>query len=142
VRKEFAGVFLQHIQLVANKEVADDKVALFAGVCTEEQLLLVEVVDCAQSFRRKIDMVEDYGELIEGLSKTFDSLQTNKTNEIMKVLTFLSTIMLPLTVVSSIYGMNVVLPFQKSPFIFIGIVIAMLIIVIAFFIYFKRRKWL
>ena len=93
-------------------------------------------------YQKMFDLVEDYGELIEGLSKTFDSLQTNKTNEIMKVLTFLSTIMLPLTVVSSIYGMNVVLPFQKSPFIFIGIVIAMLIIVIAFFIYFKRRKWL
>ena len=93
-------------------------------------------------YQKMFDLVEDYGELIEGLSKTFDSLQTNKTNEIMKVLTFLSTIMLPLTVVSSIYGMNVVLPFQKSPFIFIGIVIAMLIIVIAFFIYFKKRKWL
>lgn len=93
-------------------------------------------------YQKMFDLIEDYGELVEGLSKTFDSLQTNKTNEIMKVLTFLSTIMLPLTVVSSIYGMNVLLPFQESPFVFGGIVIAMLIIVIAFFIYFKRKKWL
>ena len=88
------------------------------------------------------DMVEDYGELIEGLSHTFDSLQANKTNEIMKVLTFLSTIMLPLTVVSSIYGMNLDLPFQSSKYAFWGIIAVMLVIVVLFFFYFKRRRWL
>lgn len=93
-------------------------------------------------YQRMFDMVEDYGELIEGLSQTFDSLQTNKTNEIMKVLTFLSTIMLPLTVVSSIYGMNVSLPWQNSNYIFVGIIAVMLVIVIAFFFYFKKKRWL
>lgn len=93
-------------------------------------------------YQRMFDMVEDYGELIEGLSQTFDSLQTNKTNEIMKVLTFLSTIMLPLTVVSSIYGMNVELPWQNSNYIFVGIIAVMLVIVIAFFFYFKKKRWL
>ncbi len=93
-------------------------------------------------YQRMFDMVEDYGELIEGLSQTFDSLQTNKTNEIMKVLTFLSTIMLPLTVVSSMYGMNVRLPWQNSNYVFIGIIGVMILIAVAFFIYFKRKKWL
>ncbi len=54
-------------------------------------------------YQKMFDLIEDYGELIEGLSKTFDSLQTNKTNEIMKILTFISTIMLPLTLLSGIY---------------------------------------
>ena len=93
-------------------------------------------------YQRMFDMVEDYGELIEGLSQTFDSLQTNKTNEIMKVLTFLSTIMLPLTVLSSIYGMNVGLPFQDSRYAFGGIIVVMFVIVILFFFYFKRKRWL
>jgi magnesium transporter len=93
-------------------------------------------------YQRMFDMVEDYGELIEGLGKTFDSLQTNKTNEIMKVLTFLSTIMLPLTVISSIYGMNVELPLQNSRYVFIGIIAVMIVIVIAFFFYFKKKRWL
>lgn len=93
-------------------------------------------------YQKMFDLVEDYGELIEGLSKTFDSLQTNKTNEIMKVLTFLSTIMLPLTVVSSIYGMNVDIPGAESRYAFAGIMIVMVIIAIAFLIYFKRRRWL
>ncbi len=93
-------------------------------------------------YQRMFDMVEDYGELIEGLSQTFDSLQANKTNEIMKVLTFLSTIMLPLTVVSSIYGMNVDLPWQRSKYVFGGILVVMVVIVIAFFFYFKKKRWL
>ena len=71
-----------------------------------------------------------------------DVYSTNKTNEIMKVLTFLSTIMLPLTVVSSIYGMNVSLPGAESRYAFAGIMIVMVIIAVAFLIYFKRRRWL
>lgn len=61
------------------------------------------------------DMVDDYGELVAGLSNTFDSLQTNKTNEIMRMLTIISTIVLPLTFISGLYGMNVELPLATSP---------------------------
>ncbi len=92
-------------------------------------------------YQKMFDLVEDYGELIEGLSKTFDSLQANRTNEIIKTLTFISTVMLPLTVVSSIYGMNVQLPFMSAPHVFVGICVAMLLIVTAFYIYFRRKGW-
>ncbi len=93
-------------------------------------------------YQKMFDLVEDYGELIEGLSHTFDSLQTNKTNEIMRILTFISTIMLPLSVISGIYGMNVNLPFMGKTWVFGGIIILMLIIVIGFIFYFKRKRWL
>ena len=93
-------------------------------------------------YQKMFDLIEDYGELIEGLSHTFDSLQTNKTNEIMKILTFISTIMLPLSVISGIYGMNVDLPFMEKRWIFGGIVLVMLLVVAGFFIYFKKKRWL
>ena len=47
-------------------------------------------------YQKMWDMVEDNGELIEGLSKTFDSMQTNRINEVMKIMTFISTLFLPL----------------------------------------------
>jgi magnesium transporter len=93
-------------------------------------------------YQKMWDMTEDYGEMIEGLSKTFDSLQTNKINEIMKILTFFSAIMLPLTVITGLYGMNVLLPLQNDPMSFFLILGMMLLVVITMLYYFRRRKWL
>lgn len=98
--------------------------------------------DILDQYQKMFDMVEDYGELIEGLSQTFDSLQTNKTNEIIKILTILSTIMLPLTVISSIYGMNVPLPFQNNIWSFLAITVVMIVVVIIFLLYFRKKHWL
>jgi len=91
---------------------------------------------------RMWDNIEDYGELIEGLSTTFDSLQTNKTNEIMKMLTLISSIVLPLTFLTGIYGMNVFLPMQKSNYAFWLIIAAMIIVVGGMVLFFRRKKWM
>ena len=88
------------------------------------------------------DMAEDYQELIEGLAKTFDSLQTNRINEIMKILTFFSAILLPLSFITGFYGMNVGLPLQNDPRSFIIIIGLMLLVVVTMLFYFRRRKWL
>lgn len=88
------------------------------------------------------DIIEDYEELIEGLSKTFDSLQANKTNEIMKVLTFISTTLLPLTFITGLYGMNVGLPLGNYPYSFWILIGIMTLIVGTLMLYFKRKKWL
>jgi magnesium transporter len=88
------------------------------------------------------DLIEDDKELIEGLSKTFDSLQTNKINEIMKVLTFISTIILPLTFITGLYGMNINLPFQNHPFAFWIVGGSMLLIFGILIFYFKRKRWM
>jgi magnesium transporter len=88
------------------------------------------------------DMIEDYEELIEGLSKTFDSLQANKTNEIMKVLTFISTTLLPLTFLTGLYGMNIGLPLQNHPYSFYFLIGIMIAIVLFLVLYFRKRKWI
>lgn len=95
--------------------------------------------DILDQYQKMFDLVEDYGELIEGLSKTFDSLQANKSNEIMKVLTYFSTIMLPLTVVTSMFGMNVDFPFEANVTAFWIIIISMVIMMIVFWLYFTRN---
>ena len=89
-------------------------------------------------YQKMFDSIEDYGELIVGLSKTFDSLQANKTNEIMKFLTYFSTIMLPLSVITSLFGMNVDFPFNTNITAFWIIVGSMILMVIVLIIYFRR----
>lgn len=90
-------------------------------------------------YQKMFDSIEDYGELIEGLSKTFDSLQANKTNEIMKLLTIFSTIMLPLTVVTGLFGMNVDFPFTTNTTSFWAIMGVMVVMVVILIFYFRKK---
>jgi magnesium transporter len=98
--------------------------------------------DILDSYHKNWDMIEDYEELIEGLSKTFDSLQANKINEIMKVLTFFSSIMLPLTFISGLYGMNIGLPFQSHPYAFLIVIGFCVVVVLGLLYFFRRRRWI
>lgn len=93
-------------------------------------------------YQKMWDMTEDYEELIEGLSKTFDSMQTNKTNEIMKILTLISSIILPLTFITSLYGMNVFLPLADSKTSFWILLIGMVLLSVGMIFYFKKRRWM
>ncbi len=88
------------------------------------------------------DMVEDDGELIKGYSLTFDSLQVNKTNEVMKILTLVSSVLLPLTFIASLYGMNIKLPFQEHAYSFVIVSMSMGGIALGMFVYFKIKRWM
>jgi magnesium transporter len=94
------------------------------------------------SYQRAWDIIEDDRELISGYSKTFDSLQVNKTNEVMKILTLISSILLPLTFIASLYGMNIKLPIQNHPESFIIVAGVMVGIALLMLVYFKLRKWM
>ncbi len=96
--------------------------------------------DILDQYQKMFDSVEDYGELIEGLSQTFDSLQANRSNEIMTVLTIFSSTMLPLTVITGMYGMNVALPFQDHPQAFWFVMLIMVVATLLLLFFFKRRN--
>ena len=90
-------------------------------------------------YQKMYDSIEDYGELIEGLSQTFDSLLTNRTNEIMRVLTYFSTIMLPLTVVTGFFGMNVEFPFAMGHTAFWVILASLAVLTVVIILFFHNR---
>jgi magnesium transporter len=93
-------------------------------------------------YQKMWDLIEDYSELIEGYSKTFDSLQANKTNEIIKTLTLISSIILPLTFITGIYGMNILLPMQDRTNAFWIVVTIMGSLALFMLGYFKRKRWM
>jgi magnesium transporter len=88
------------------------------------------------------DALDEFKEIIEGLNDTHDSLATNRTSEIMRMLTVIATILLPLTVVASIYGMNIPLPFQDSHYSFILVFGVWVIIVTGMLYFFRRHRWI
>ncbi len=88
------------------------------------------------------DGLDEYKEIIEGLNDTHDSLATNRTNEVIRMLTIIATILLPLTVLASIYGMNIPLPFQNSSYSFLFVLIIWIVIVSGMLYFFRRQRWI
>jgi len=88
------------------------------------------------------DALDEYKEIIEGLNDTYDSLATNRTNEVMRMLTVIATILLPLTVIASVYGMNVPLPFQESHYSFVIVFFVWAVVVAGMLYFFRRHHWI
>ena len=90
-----------------------------------------------------MDTVETLRDIISGLLDIYLSCVSNRMNEIMKVLTIIATIFIPLTFIASVYGMN----FQYMPELkwfwgYPAVLLGMSIIGIVMVIYFKRKKWM
>lgn len=102
--------------------------------------------DIGDGLGKILDMAEDYQELIEGLYSSIDTLLSYRINSIMKTLTIFSVIMLPLTFITSFYGMNIALPLQKrfgeSSLLTVGILSGIMIaIAVVMWLYFKIRRF-
>ncbi len=89
-----------------------------------------------------IDNVETYRDIISGMMDLYLSSTSNKMNEVMKVLTMISTIFIPLTFVAGIYGMNFDdMPELKMKLGYPITLAIMLVTAIFMIFYFKRKKW-
>ena len=89
------------------------------------------------------DALDEYKEIIEGLNDTHDSLATNRTNEVMRILTVIATILLPITVVASIFGMNIPLGhFSDSPYSALYVSLICLAIISGMLYFFHRQRWI
>lgn len=82
-------------------------------------------------------------DIITGAMEAYVSIISNRLNEVMKTLTIITTIMMPMTLVASIYGMNFKhMPELESKFGYPAVLVIMGMIMISMLIYFRRRKWL
>ena len=92
---------------------------------------------------RVVDLAENYRDLIGGSLEAYLSVVSNRLNEIMKVLTIFSAIMLPLTFIAGVYGMNFDnMPELHSRYGYYGVWIIMVVVAIAMLLFFKRRGWI
>jgi magnesium transporter len=109
-------------------------------ITTNTHLFLRDIQDHST---RIIEAVEIYRDLLSGIMDIYLSTNANKMNEVMKMLTIISTIFIPVTFISSVYGMNFdYMPELRSPYGYAGVLLVMLIVIVSLVIYFKRKKWL
>ena len=88
------------------------------------------------------DALDEYKEIIEGLNDTHDSLASNNTNEVMRILTIIATIFMPITLIASLWGMNIPLPFARSDNALLYIILIMIGIISGMLYFFRRRHWI
>jgi len=89
------------------------------------------------------DLSESYRDLVSSLFDIHFSVMSNKNNDVMKTLTVMSSIILPLTLIAGIYGMNFeYMPELKSPMGYFMTLAAMGSITILLLVYFWRRGWI
>ena len=92
---------------------------------------------------RVVDLAENYRDLITGSLDSYLSVVSNRMNEIMKVLTIFSAIMLPLTFIAGVYGMNFDnMPELHSRYGYFGTLAVMAVVAVGMLIFFWRRGWL
>ncbi|MEM2918870.1 MAG: magnesium/cobalt transporter CorA [Candidatus Altiarchaeota archaeon] len=90
-----------------------------------------------------IDTIETFREMLSGMIDIYLSSISNKLNEVMKVLTIIATVFIPLTFIAGIYGMNFkYMPELEWEFGYPLVLIIMLSVAIIMISYFKKKKWI
>ena len=90
-----------------------------------------------------IDTVETYRDLISGMLDIYLSSISYRLNEVMKVLTIISTLFIPLTFIAGVYGMNFeYMPELKWQYGYYGVWSIMILVTFGMLRYFRRKKWL
>ncbi len=89
-----------------------------------------------------LDTTETFRELLSGLMDIYLSSVSNRMNEIMKVLTIISTIFIPITFIVGLYGMNFhYMPELSSKFGYPAVLLTIVLSVVGMIYYFKKKKW-
>jgi magnesium transporter len=119
-----------------NKLIKDD----IGVLSTEVERYLGDVYDHCIIV---IETLESYRELSSGLTDFYMSTVSNRMNEVIKTLTIMSTIFIPLTFLVGVYGMNFTyMPEINNPYAYPIIWIIMILIALGMLLYFKAKKWL
>jgi len=105
----------------------------------DHELYFDDIVDASE---RIWDMLENYKEVVQALEETNEGVISHRLNDILLVLTSLSVVILPLTLIASIWGMNVRVPGEGSIEAFWIIIGVMFVLLVGTLGYFRHRGWL
>lgn len=146
-RRVIREIALVRRDIIALRRIIRQQVPVLQLLETTDNPILHEDLeeyfgDITDHIAKARDIIDENAEIIASLAETADTLASHRINEVMRILTVISVIMLPLTLISSIYGMNINLPFEGDPNAFIIVASSMVFITATMLLYFRRRNWL
>ncbi len=103
------------------------------------ELYFDDIVDAAE---RIWDLLDNYKEVVEALEDTNESVISHRQNDVLRLLTIISVTMLPLSLIASVFGMNVAFPGTGSHVAFWLIIAALLGTLASMLAFFRWRRWL
>src|SRR5438309_6774357 len=103
------------------------------------ELYFDDIVDAAE---RIWDLLDNFKEVVEALEATNESVISHKQNDVLRILTVFSVILLPLTLITGIFGMNVNFPGEATRVAFWAIVGLMVAVIVGMIGFFKYKRWL
>ncbi len=121
------------------------------GLVTKQTKVFLR--DCYDHTIQIMDLVESYREVSSGLMELYLSAVSMRTNDIMRVLTVISAIFIPLTFIAGVYGMNfqqekdgvrfpLNMPELSEPYGYVSCLVLMAAVAAGLIIFFKRKQWL
>jgi magnesium transporter len=105
----------------------------------ELELYFDDIVDAAE---RIWDLLDNYKEVVEGLESTNESVISHRQNDVLRLLTVFTVIVLPLTFITGIFGMNVEFPGEGGGEAFWAIIAALVAVLVAMVGFFRWKRWL
>jgi magnesium transporter len=137
---------LKHQMLVMRKLTAPERDLINTLNHFESQIIRDQVyiyfLDVYDHLIRILDLIDTARDVIGGAMDIYLSQVSNRLNEIMKKLTLVATVFLPLTLITGIYGMNFRnMPELEMPYFYFGVIIFMVVFTVSMFGYFKWKKW-
>jgi magnesium transporter len=99
--------------------------------------------DCYDHCLQVSEIIDSYRELVGAINGTYLSAVSNRTNEVMRVLTIMSSVFIPLTFIAGIYGMNFErMPELAMPYAYPAVWVVMAVTTLFMLYYFKRKGWI
>lgn len=147
MRRVVQDISIVRRDIIALRRIIKPQIGIVANLEKKDRPFIQEDLDVyfgdiVDHLNKAWDILEDHREVVEGLSETSDSVISYRINEVMRILTIISVVLLPLSLLSSIYGMNIALPLAREPLVFVLIMGLMIIMAGGMLLYFKRRGWL
>ncbi|HLG09477.1 MAG TPA: CorA family divalent cation transporter, partial [Gaiellaceae bacterium] len=105
----------------------------------ELELYFDDIVDSAE---RIWDLLDNFKEVVEALESTNESVIYHRQNDVLRLLTIISVTILPLTLVTGLFGMNVLFPGEGTQEGFWIIVVALLVVAAGTLGFFRLKRWL
>ena len=146
--KTLQGIYRLKREMISLRRSVWPLRELINGVQRSESALICESTgvylrDLYDHTIQIIDTIESFRDVVSGMLDTYLSSISNRMNAVMKVLTIIATLFIPLTFVAGIYGMNFEnMPELKWRYGYTGVWTVILVTAVLMLVYFRRKKWL